>query len=88
MVDKEKREQGWQMPATVPSGWPKNGSNWGLIEKVDPNSKSGGRSSGATPPNLEEKGGGLENMGAGCKQTHDTAGTTGTSTTVVTIYPD
>ena len=60
------------MPATVPSDWPKNGSNWGLIEKVDPNSKSGGRSSGATPPNLEEKGGGLEIMGAGCRLTHVT----------------
>ena len=74
------------MPATVPSGWPKNGSNWSLILKVDPNSKSGGRSSGATPQNPKVRGGELENVGAGCSFTQDTTGHDGTSTS--TTYGD
>ena len=71
---KEKRNQGRQMPATVPSGCPKDGASWSQAGKADPNSMSGGRSSGTTRPSKDEKGKGLEIKGAGCRLTHVTTG--------------
>ena len=68
------------MPATVLSGWPKDGASWSQARKTGPNPMSGGRGSGTTTPSEDAKGGGPEIKGAGCKHTHVTAGTTGTST--------
>ena len=59
------------MPATVPSGWPKNGSNGSPREKVGPTSKSGSMGSGATPLN-SHKGGKLEKWVQDVSETHDT----------------
>ena len=70
------------MPATVLSGCPKGGASWSQARKTGPNPMSGGRGSGTTTPSEDAKGGGPEIKGAGCKHTHVTAGTTGTSTGV------
>ena len=77
---KEKRNQGRQMPATALSGCPKDGASWSQARKNGFNPMSGGSGSGTTTPSEDAKGGGLEFKGAGCKHTHVTAGTTGTST--------
>ena len=67
------------MPATVPSGWPKNGSNGSPREKVGPNSKTGGMGSGATPMN-PQKGERLDTWAQDVSETHDATGNDGTST--------
>ena len=72
------------MPATVPSGCPKDGASWSQAGKADPNSMSGGRSSGTTPPSKDEKGKGLEIKGAGCRLTHVTTGNDDGSSTSTT----
>ena len=69
------------MPAIVPTGRPKKEESWGRGRETGPPTEAGGWCyNQGTASGEDATNGGLDDMGAGCKFTHVTAGSDGTST--------